>query len=251
MIIIADGGIPIKRARIVEFGISKLMNLSYSCFSSGEETNKYFEYYNITSTKIYNYHFSSLTAQEIYEHEKVHKSVKDNNRFMILYVGQIIERKGIDILLSAIVGLEDIELDIVGGTVNDELEKIIKVNKMENVRFHGFKTGENLERFFANCDVFILPSRYEIWGLVVNEAISFNKPVITSNFVNAGLDLGKKYNCGLVFENGDVLELRNAILSLKNDRILYNQLVDNCAEINKVYTIDQMAKDFADFINKC
>lgn len=251
MVIIADGGIPIKRSKVVEKLISIIMNQAFYVMSSGEETNKYFEYYGVNKSKIYNYHFSSMTKDEVEFNKKLAAEMYNKKRktFRILYVGQIIERKGIDILLKAINGLAGVHVDIVGGTTTDEINKLIKELKIKNVFFHGFKTGIELSKFYAECDIFILPTRYEIWGLVVNEAISFGKPVITSNKCNAGIDLCEKYHCGLIFESENIIDLRNKINELMSDKNLYNTLSNNCNVVNNIYTINQMAVDFHVFLD--
>ncbi len=251
MVIIADGGIPIKRSKVVEKLISIIMNQACYVMSSGEQTNKYFEYYDVNKNKIYNYHFSSLTKEEIKANQRYSAELysEKNCTFKILYVGQIIERKGIDILLKAIKGLDYVHVDIVGGNANDEINQLVKELEIKNVCFHGFKIGIELSKFYAECDVFVLPTRYEIWGLVVNEAISFGKPVITSDKCNAGIDLCEKYHCGLIFESENIGDLRNKIDELINNKNLYNRLSSNCNTVNNVYTIDQMAVDFHVFLD--
>jgi glycosyltransferase involved in cell wall biosynthesis len=62
---------------------------------------------------------------------------------------------------------------------------------------------EDLPRFFARADVFILPSRYDGWGVVVNQALGAGMPIICSDMVGAGRDLVEKDVNGAIFPNGN------------------------------------------------
>src|SRR5262249_45925173 len=56
------------------------------------------------------------------------------------------------------------------------------------VIYEGFQAPERLSDYFGRCDVFILPSRHDGWGVVVNQALAAGLPIITSDAVGAGLD---------------------------------------------------------------
>ena len=57
------------------------------------------------------------------------------------------------------------------------------------VTFHGAVKSGQLENIYTECDVFVLPSKYEPWGLVVNEALSYGLPVIAPVWVGAACDM--------------------------------------------------------------
>ena len=59
-------------------------------------------------------------------------------------------------------------------------------NDLTNVHFVGFKTKEQLEDYYRAADLFVLPTREDIWGLVVAEAMAYGLGVITTNRCNAG-----------------------------------------------------------------
>ena len=75
----------------------------------------------------------------------------------------------------------------------------------ERITYAGFQPPEELPRFFAQADVFILPSRYDGWGVVVNQAIGAGLPVICSDMVGAGHDLVEDGVSGLKFRTGDAV----------------------------------------------
>lgn len=75
------------------------------------------------------------------------------------------------------------------------------------VEYAGFKPPGELPGVFARADVFILPSRYDGWGVVVNQAIGAGLPVICSDAVGAGYDLVEEGVNGLRFPAGDAKAL--------------------------------------------
>ncbi len=79
------------------------------------------------------------------------------------------------------------------------------------VRFLGFRNQTELPRFFDLCDVFVLPSVHEPWGLVVNEAMNAGRAVIASTDVGCQEDLVRDGVNGAVFPAGDVPALADAI----------------------------------------
>jgi glycosyltransferase involved in cell wall biosynthesis len=72
------------------------------------------------------------------------------------------------------------------------------------VRFLGFRNQSELPALYDLCDVFALPSRFEPWGLVVNEAMNAGRPVIVSDRVGAAADLVEDGVNGFVYPSGDV-----------------------------------------------
>ena len=67
------------------------------------------------------------------------------------------------------------------------MEHYVTANKIDHVYFVGFKSRKEIAEFYAISDVLVLPSLQETWGIVVNEALCFGIPVITSDQVGACL----------------------------------------------------------------
>jgi glycosyltransferase involved in cell wall biosynthesis len=81
----------------------------------------------------------------------------------------------------------------------------------EHVRFAGFRNQSELPGLFALADVFVLPSRHEPWGLIVNEAMASGCPVIVSSDVGCHADLVQDGVEGCVYPVGDVPALTAAL----------------------------------------
>lgn len=150
--------------------------------------------------------------------------------FTFLYVGRLVPVKNVGLLLEAFADAfgdrSDVALRIVG---SGELhEKFVKeFGQRLNVVFAGPKQGEALRSEYASASAFVLPSMFEPWGLVVNEAMSAGLPVIVSDRVGAREDLVDNRNTGLVFTSGDKDALAACMRRLVNDPGLYELLSRN------------------------
>ena len=126
-----------------------------------------------------------------------------------LFCGQMIARKGVDLLLAAFAELGPTARLLLVGREADlpALLAPLPADVRERCEYAGFQPPEELPRFFAQADVFVLPSRYDGWGVVVNQAIGAGLPVICSDMVGAGHDLVDEEVNGLKFRVGDRVSL--------------------------------------------
>ena len=130
-----------------------------------------------------------------------------------MFVGQIIERKGLDILLTALEsGLPYVSLQIVGdGVMRPALENQVKMLGLEErVAFEGVLPAAAVPERIARADVLILPSRWDGWGLVVNEALAEGVPVIVSDRCGVAEVIQHGVN-GYVFRNNEADDLRRCL----------------------------------------
>jgi glycosyltransferase involved in cell wall biosynthesis len=93
------------------------------------------------------------------------------------------------------------------GQQREELQAYANKRRLANVRFVGFKNQTEIAPYFAMSDVFVLPSGFEPWGLVVNEAMCFGLPIIASDKVGAAGDLVEPGVNGFIYPAGDVSAL--------------------------------------------
>jgi glycosyltransferase involved in cell wall biosynthesis len=132
---------------------------------------------------------------------------RDPTRF--LFVGQLIERKGIEVLLQAWRGVDG-ELTIAGdGVLRPAVEAAAAADG--RIRYAGHAAGEELEELFAWADVLVLPSLYEVWGVVVNEALDRGLVVVATDEVGAVDDLVVEGVNGLVVRARSASDLRRAL----------------------------------------
>lgn len=138
-----------------------------------------------------------------------------------LYVGRLIDVKNVKKLIE-VFNKNGLPLTIVGdGELHKELESCAK----GNIIFTGFIENDKLGAVYAEHDVFILPSTYEPWGLVVEEALYRGLPVIVSDKVGSGIDMVKQLGTGLIFESGNPDSLQKAIESVSENYNKYTSAV--------------------------
>jgi glycosyltransferase involved in cell wall biosynthesis len=149
----------------------------------------------------------------------------DPGRPVILYASKLQRRKRPGDLLEAYVRLspDGVQepfpyLIFVGdGEERSRLEQRVRELGWRSVRFLGFKSQNELPRYYDLCDVFVLPSEREPWGLVVNEVMNAGKPVIVSDQVGCGPDLVRHGENGFVIPVGDVDALARRLRELTLD----------------------------------
>jgi glycosyltransferase involved in cell wall biosynthesis len=136
-------------------------------------------------------------------------------RPVILFASKLQERKCCADLIHAYALLSQPRpyLLIVGEGVERQRleEQAASSADRESIRFLGFRNQTELPRYFDLCDVFVLPSRHEPWGLVVNEAMNAGRAVVVSDDVGCQEDLVHEGETGAVFPVGDVAGLAAAL----------------------------------------
>ncbi len=83
--------------------------------------------------------------------------------------------------------------------------------------FQGFLNQTELARYYGAADTFVLPSQYEAWGLVVNEAMQLGLPAILSDMVGCHEDLLQEGDTGHLFRSGDAQDLANQMQTMMAD----------------------------------
>jgi glycosyltransferase involved in cell wall biosynthesis len=101
------------------------------------------------------------------------------------------------------------------GEMRSQLEAETRLMR-DDVRFLGFRNQSELPAFYDLCDVFVLPSEFEPWGLVINEVMNAGRAVIVSDHVGAGVDLVLNGKNGYVFPVADVNKLATALEQVLN-----------------------------------
>jgi glycosyltransferase involved in cell wall biosynthesis len=132
----------------------------------------------------------------------------------ITYIGQLIRRKGVDLLIEALGRLmtSDWYLTVIGdGPERAYLEELAKrLGIAGRIVFDGIKSNEQAMQALLRSDLLVLPSRWDGWGAVVNEALMRGIPVICSDLCGAA-DLIHKSERGEISKVGSVASLQEAL----------------------------------------
>ena len=148
-----------------------------------------------------------------------------SRRPVVLYTGKLSQRKGPMDLLEAFSRIvtnltpSPYLLFAGDGEMRRVLEKRVAIMGLAgDVLFLGFKNQGELPCFYDLCHVFVLPSSYEPWGLVINEVMNASRAVIASDQVGSATDLIQPGVNGLVFKAGDVTGLSLALKEALSNR---------------------------------
>lgn len=182
--------------------------------------------------------------------EKTEKN-SDNNILKIVNVARLmLPKKGQDILINALSeckqrGLQ-FSCDFIGGTYNEisetTLRNLVKEKHLENeIKFVGEEY--HIENLLSNYDVFILPSRFEGFGLVLLEAMASGLPVIASN-IDGPIELINDGENGLLFESENPIDLADKIEYIYNNRTKLKELAETASLYVQNFDISVMCKNF-------
>lgn len=220
------------------------------CFSTSKEFDKYCIAYGAKEENIYRYPFSSITDEHVLmkplnkEEKSIYKrQIRIEEEFIILSVGQFIYRKGFDVLLEASKSLDNrIGVYIVGGKPTAEYLELKRKWNLQNVHFLDFMSKDKLEKYYRTADIFVLPTREDIWGLVVNEALAKGLPVITTNKCIAGLELVEDGKNGYIVKSEDIDDFVEKISKFIESDVLLERCAEGALNTAKQYTIEKMAE---------
>lgn len=139
---------------------------------------------------------------------------------IVLFVGRLEAAKGLQALLSAfscVVEENDLCLAIVGdGSLRSHVEAIAAKPDCR-VTYLGRLSGDDVLCAYLTADLLVLPSLFEPWGLVINEAMACGLPVIVSDRVGCADDLVRPGETGLIVAAGREIDLASAIRQLAHD----------------------------------
>lgn len=163
---------------------------------------------------------------------KIDESIKEDNTGngntipRLLFLSNLLESKGVIVLLDALKILKDqgysFVCDFVGGETKEidakRFNEEVEMRGLEDVAFyHGRKNGAEKEEAYKKCDIFVFPSYNETFGLVLLEAMSYRKPIVTTN--EGGIpDIVKDGENGLIAERKNPESLAECIARLLDDK---------------------------------
>jgi glycosyltransferase involved in cell wall biosynthesis len=253
-IIEGDGGFPKDSESIIKKKLKKLLLKKATWyFSSGKSHTAYYEYYGVNKSKIIPYHFSSIFESDIVRKALPHKEKMNlrrkyriENEKVILYVGRFIYSKGLDVLFDALKEVSSNYLLLLVGDSQQAFEKLALKKTNINFKILGFKSKEELKDYYDMSDFLVLPTREDIWGLVINEAFARGLPVISTNRCGAALELIEDTKNGFIIDSENPIQLKNKI-----EYLLSADLTEKInLALNKIrlHTIEKMIENHMLFL---
>ena len=174
--------------------------------------------------------------------DEVRRRLNCGDKFTCLVSGALIERKGVDLAIRTMNRLEleypdKFSLIILGG---GPLEEQYREMSGTNIHFEGFQQKDKLPAYFAAADVFLFPTRYDGWGLVVNEAISTGLPVICSASAGASEYITDGVN-GFIVHDEELTSYATLLERLFHSDSLRSTIRQNNLLLSKEISSDAMA----------
>lgn len=168
-------------------------------------------------------------------------------RPVILFAAKLRDRKRCIDLLDAYIRLAPgpgidphAYLLIVGnGEERAHLEERAQASGLRSIRFLGFRNQTELPQFYDLCDIFVLPSHQEPWGLVINEVMNAGRPVVVTDQVGCHKDLVQDGINGYVVPALDVQALSRRLATLIADQELRASMGANSLRLIQASSLDQ------------
>lgn len=181
-------------------------------------------------SKLFPFGYFIPAAKSIAEPRVFTGPVKGRN-LRIIFVGSLIRRKGIDLLQEAVLHLHEqgylLKVDIYGPGDESSL-----LHSCPAISYCGTIPFGDAQGIISEYDLLVLPSRYDGWGVVVNEALCAGVPVVCSDMTGAG-NVAESLGAGLTFNSGDESSLSDVLLRLLGDPSLLAEMriAASCASL--------------------
>lgn len=180
----------------------------------------------------------------------------NTNTKNILYVGRLIERKGVNYLLEAYrnLSIDNKKLIIIGsGPEEEKLKRIVEDENIPDVVFTGKIDNKQLEEYYEKSNVVVIPSINKTmgdpWVFVLNEAMSYSKPVIATTAVGAAPDMIK--GNGFIVEEKNSSELTDALTRILGSPELEVKMSKTSTEImENEFKYENMLNSFNEAVKK-
>ena len=187
--------------------------------------------------------------------KKIDNYFNQNGKKVLLFVGRLEERKGVQYLIEAMKDIDAILVIVGRGTYETELRHQAK--KYGNkVQFLGGKTHTELKTIYASSDIFVAPSitmktgEQEGFGLVILEAMASGLPVVATN--NGGIpDIIKDGINGFLVEEKNSDSIAEKVNRMFNNQELFDSICEQSLETVKQYDYNAIGKKYAQLIREC
>jgi glycosyltransferase involved in cell wall biosynthesis len=199
----------------------------YAFLANGTKNRQFFRSFGIPAEQIFdvpytvNNEFFQSNALDSQEARQFKESIGlDPSTPVVLYVSKFQARKRPEDLIRAFDRLisSGIDSQLVYVGDGEEFDKVknyaFRHGLADKVLFAGFQKQVKLPKWYSIGDVFVLPSENEPWAVVVNEAMNFGLPVITTKDVGSAYDLVEQGETGFRYAVGDIDALTGHLQSL-------------------------------------
>ncbi|MCG2590793.1 glycosyltransferase family 4 protein [Rhodohalobacter sulfatireducens] len=186
------------------------------------------------------------SAQNLTTEEKLELKQKLMlKKYVFLFIGRLVQLKGVRHLVDAWLKIfnnkSDVSLLIVGeGPESEELKEITTNTNSTNVHYAGRVNYDDIYKYFAISDAFVIPTLQDNWSLVVPEAMSCGLPILCSKYNGCWPELVQQEN-GWVFDPLNTDDFVNTLEMAWQNREKWDEKGKNSLEIIKEHTPEKVA----------
>ena len=258
----SDGGF-VRQDSILKKAVKKhFIKGAVAYLSTGKLTDQYLLHYGVNQKYIFRYPFTSVFEKDILmnmpdkaEKTALRKKLGMSEEKIVVSVGSCIKRKGYDVLIDACKLLNsNLGFYLIGGKSTDDqlenLKKSVAEAELKNIKFIEFLDKNELGEYYKAADVFVLPTREDVWGLVINEAASYALPIVTTDQCIAGTEMVTNGINGYIVPIENPQLLAEAISNVINDSSVCERMSSNILKISREYTLEKMALAHKDVFSK-
>ena len=182
-------------------------------------------------------------------------SVSKLNNKDLISVGRLSVEKGYSDLIDVFKLIYDVDkkfhLDIIGdGDEYGIISEKIKKYKLENsVTLHGFQNKEYINKLLEKSSLYLMCSFEESFGIVLIEAASFGVPQIAFSSAQGAKEIISNNKSGFLIENRNKEEMAKKVVELINNKDKLTSFGVESRKIAKIYSFDEVKKEWNNFIN--
>ena len=224
-------------------------HVDYALFV-GSENKKYFKKFGLKDKQLkFVPHAVDNNIFDSIEDDSIRKKLRiDDDCILFLFSGKFQELKNPILLINAFVKIDNLKshLLIVGNGYYENKMKshvsLFSADIQARIHFMDFVNQSKMPQLYKNCDVFVLPSKSETWGLSINEAMASSKSVIVSNVCGCHVDLVFEGVNGFVFKNNDLDSLISK-MNFFNSRSITKKMGNKSQELIRNWSLEKICEE--------
>ena len=234
--------------RIIPGAIYKQVDV---IFSTGKKNREYFISNGVNKNKIVWIPYVNETPECEYSDLRKKYTIPSESK-IILYLGRVLQQKGVQNLIEAYALLcSDVKdssyLLIAGDGENlENCKKLAEKLRIKNIKFVGSVRPSIRGNYFSQCDIFVYPVTYfkgrvDVWGLTLNEAIQHRKIVIATEAVGSAYELIENGVNGYQIEPDNIEQLKDALM-MSLDSKMMEKARSKDKDLRKQFNFEMMAE---------
>lgn len=181
-------------------------------------------------------------------------SGEGKRKCVLLCVAQYLPRKGQDLLAKALAQAKaeqgiDFELRLIGILDDAWLKSVLsEAGILEHCTILGIKQGDDLLKEYHNADVFVLPSRFDTYGVVTQEAAACGLPVVISKFAGSSFNLVEEGKNGFVVDPYNIEDFAAKLARVVRDRAAWSTMGAHSRAVAERFCVRRIGRDVAQWM---